>query len=64
MTVRMLPIADFERKTGLHRQTIFRWTKSGKFPKSGKYSGSNRNIWPEQVIDKWIESTFEQGGAA
>jgi len=45
MTTRMLPIADVELKTGLHRQTIFRWTKSGKFPKPGKYSGSNRNIW-------------------
>jgi len=61
---RMLSIADVEKKTGLHRQTIFRWYKSGRFPKPGKYAGSNRNIWPEQVIDRWIESTYVQEGAA
>ena len=59
MSVRMLPISAVEQKTGLHRQTIFRWTTQGKFPRPGKYQGSNRNIWPEPVIDRWIESTFE-----
>jgi prophage regulatory protein len=64
VALRMLGIADVERKTGIHRQTIFRWIKQGKYPKPGKYQGSNRNIWPEHVIETWIESTFEQEGAA
>ena len=61
---RMIKISDVEHKTGLNRQTLYRWINQGRFPASGQYRGTNRNVWREDIIDKWIESTFEQEGAA
>ena len=40
--------------TGLHRQSIWRYVKEGKFPKPSKIE--SRNAWLLVDVERWIDS--------
>jgi prophage regulatory protein len=44
--------------TGLHRQTIWRYVKAGKFPKPTKIE--SRNAWYLRDVENWID--LKMGG--
>jgi len=46
--------------TGLHRQSIWRYVKEGKFPKPSKIE--SRNAWFLADVENWID--FKMGGDA
>ncbi len=50
-----IKIADVERLTGVHRQTIWRWysTAGGTFPRP-HYLGRDR-FWMRSEVLAWIE---------
>lgn len=48
---RRLGISDLEKHFGVHRQTIRRWVKAGKFPRP-HYHGQRRK-WFESEIIQW-----------
>ncbi|MDB4409321.1 AlpA family phage regulatory protein [Gammaproteobacteria bacterium] len=50
-TRRRLKIAAVEERLGVHRQTIWRWTKAGVFP-SPHFLGYERQ-WFEDEIEHW-----------
>ncbi|MBA3009729.1 MAG: AlpA family phage regulatory protein [Proteobacteria bacterium] len=46
------------KKFGVHRTTIWRWVKSGNFPKPLKLSvGCTR--WPEKPVQDWESKRVE-----
>lgn len=51
---RILYIADVEYRTGLHRSTILRAYKVGRFPRP-RYAGTLR-FWPEEEVADWINN--------
>ncbi|MCY4397605.1 MAG: AlpA family phage regulatory protein [Rhodospirillaceae bacterium] len=61
---RMVPIRRVAELTGLHRTTIYRLIKKGKFPPPYKV-GERASRWPENVIREWVrgrpQGTFEIG---
>lgn len=50
-TRRRLGIAGVEERIGRHRQTIWRWCKTGAFP-TPHYIGQQR-AWFEDEIERW-----------
>jgi len=60
MDKRIIFIKTVEEKTGLHRQTLWRYWQAGKFPKPRKIE--TQNCWLESDIDKWIDE--KMGSAA
>lgn len=44
------------KRTGLSRQTIWRYIKANKFPMPKKIG--NRNAWLESSISDWIAETM------
>ena len=50
---RRLQIGGVEERTGVHRQTIWRWYKAGLFPPP-HYLGRQR-MWFEDEIEVWEE---------
>ena len=58
---RRLKIAGIEERVGVHRQTIWRWTKAGEFPLP-HYLGSERQ-WFEDEIECWENQRMEQRAA-
>ena len=65
-TRRRLKIGGIEERTGVHRQTIWRWYKAGLFPPP-HYLGSERQ-WFEDEIISWenerMAQRAEEKGAA
>lgn len=64
---RRLKIGGVEERTGVHRQTIWRWYRAGAFPRP-HYLGSER-VWFEDEIEAWeqrrmTERAAEKGVAA
>jgi len=53
---RLLGIAQVEKLIGRHRQTIFRWRHSGKFPQPVLIQ--NRNMWRLSTIQKFIDDSM------
>lgn len=51
-TDRRITIAEAERKTGLHRSTLWRKYRAGEFP-TPTFIGERRS-WLESEIDAWI----------
>lgn len=49
---RRITIAEAERKTGLHRSTLWRKYRDGAFPQP-TYVGERRT-WLESQVDAWI----------
>jgi predicted DNA-binding transcriptional regulator AlpA len=60
-TRRRLKIAGVEERTGVHRQTIWRWYKVGLFP-TPHYLGSER-MWFEDEIETWEAERMAQRAA-
>ncbi len=54
---RRLNIRGVETRYGKHRQTIWRWTTSGKLPKPDYLNG--QRSWKEDVLDEH-DKTFIQ----
>ena len=48
---RRLKIAGVEERTGVHRQTIWRWYKAGLFP-APHFLGRDR-LWFEDEVETW-----------
>ena len=57
-TRRRLKIAGIEERLGVHRQTIWRWTKEGTFPLP-HFLGSERQ-WFEDEIEAWETRRMRQ----
>ena len=55
---RRLNIAGVEERTGVHRQTIWRWYKAGPFPPP-HYLGQAR-LWFEDEIESWEEARMKE----
>jgi predicted DNA-binding transcriptional regulator AlpA len=55
---RRLKIGGVEERTGVCRQTIWRWTKDGVFPPP-HYLGSER-LWWEDEIEFWEEAQMSK----
>ena len=53
MNKKIIFIKQVEERTGKHRQTLWRWWNSGKFPKPTKVE--SQNAWLEEVVDQWID---------
>lgn len=54
MRQKLLRLPAVEDRTGLKRSFIYREIKRGNFPSPIKI-GSRASVWPEKVIDKWID---------
>ena len=61
--MKILRIAEVEKKTGLSRTTIWRREKAGAFP-ARKELGTNTVGWLESEVDKWIEELPTSKGVA
>lgn len=53
MSKKIVFIKTVEDKTGLTRQSIWRYLQANKFPLPTKIG--NRNAWLESSIDAWID---------
>jgi prophage regulatory protein len=53
--MRLLRIQEVIRVTGLSRMTIYRYEKSGEFPKRRRI-GKNSVRWLDQDIETWMTS--------
>ena len=60
-TRRRLKIAGVEQRTGVHRQTIWRWYTSGIFPVP-HYLGTQR-LWFEDEIIDWEKKRMAERAA-
>ncbi len=50
---RMLRLPEVAERTGVSRQTIYRWIKAGQFPKQVKL-GASAVRWCEVEVEQWI----------
>ncbi len=48
-----IKIADVERLTGVHRQTVWRWYTKSDFPKP-HHIGRDR-FWMRSEVEAWLE---------
>jgi len=61
-TRRRLKIAALEERLGVHRQTVWRWTHEGTFPKP-HYLGHERQ-WFEDEVEAWEVQRMAETAAA
>ena len=59
MRQKLLRMKNVEQVTGLHRSTIYRMEKKGKFPKR-IHIGGYIVAWPESMIQEWIKQQIEK----
>jgi len=63
MTIKMLSRDDLNaRGIRFHPANLSRLIAKGKFPRPVKLGG-NRNSWPEDVIDKWLQMKIAEAEA-
>lgn len=51
----IIRMRDVQRRTGLHRATIYRKIHAGTFP-AGVKIGENSTGWYESEVNRWVES--------
>jgi len=56
----LLRLPDVQRRTGLHRATIYRKMRDGSFPQAVKLS-ANCVGWYESHIDAWVANPMAWG---
>lgn len=62
MATQLLELEEVSKKTKLASTTIYKFIKEKNFPKPGKFG--RRSLWKEDLIDKWIETYFEEDAAS
>ena len=55
MASRILRIGDVLRLTGVCRTTIWRWSRTGKFPAPIRL-GSRHIGWRAEEVEEWVDS--------
>lgn len=55
--LRLIRLPEVKRRTGMSTSTIYRWMKSGKFPRS--HSLGYISAWSEAEIDAWIKAALK-----
>lgn len=55
MANRMLNAREVVERVGLHRNTIWKQVRAGKFPAPHELAG-NKIGWPESTISTWLNS--------
>lgn len=48
----LIHLAEVKAMTGVSKATIYRWTKTGKFPAPAKIGGIAR--WSRTEVSEWI----------
>lgn len=48
----LIHLAEVKAMTGVSKATIYRWTKTGKFPAPAKIDGIAR--WSRAEVSEWI----------
>lgn len=58
---RLLSMQELKTERGISysRPHLFRLIKAGEFPKPAKI-GKNRNAWPSDEIDQWIDDRLKE----
>jgi len=56
----LLRIDEVEAKTGLHRATIGRLERAGRFPRR-RMAAARSVRWVDKEVDRWIEELPESG---
>lgn len=54
----LIHLAEVKAMTGISKATIYRWTKTGKFPAPAKISGTAR--WSRTEVNEWIKQMLER----
>jgi len=56
----ILSSSEVRKITGKSRATIYRWSKSGLFPKP-RSMGNGHNMWFKSDVIKWFEQLHNNG---
>jgi prophage regulatory protein len=58
---KFLRLRDVLDQTGLSRTTIYRWIKTGDFPRQVKpWSGPNApSLWVRSEVDAWMQEKIQ-----
>lgn len=57
--LRLIRLAEVKRRTGMSTSTIYRWMKSGKFPRSYTLGGYIA-AWSEAEVEEWISQAVQR----
>ena len=51
---RLIDQRECAHKICCHHDNVYRLVREGRFPKPIKLPGSNKNLWAEDIVDRWI----------
>lgn len=61
MAKRLLGVRNVCDKIGFCRSWLFEKVRKGEFPAPLALPGFGKNLWPEDLVDSWIDSKIEAG---